>query len=140
MESIEPYDFSGSVKFETPYLSGYLADRYDVNAEESIGRANERIRTSTIDAFRDTVKGYDSVSAESADIRLNNSKAKYALYPVWILNTSWNGNKYTFAMNGQTGRFVGNLPTDKGAAVRWFAGITAVCTAVIYGIQFLLNR
>jgi len=140
MESIEPFDFKDVVKFETPYLSGYLADRFDVTAEESIDRANERIRTSTIDTFRDTVKGYNSVTTESADIRLNNSKAKYALYPVWILNTSWNGNKYTFAMNGQTGRFVGNLPTDKGAAVRWFAGITAVCTAVLYGIQFLLNR
>ena len=40
-------------------------------------------------------------------------KLKYALYPVWILNTTWNGEKFTFAMNGQSGKLVGNLPMDK---------------------------
>ncbi|MBR4628053.1 MAG: hypothetical protein IKO47_10210 [Ruminococcus sp.] len=140
MESIEPFDFKDAVDFQTAYLSGYLADRYDVTAEESIDRANERIKKSTVDAFKETVTGYNSVTTESTDIRLNNSKAKYALYPVWILNTSWNGNKYTFAMNGQTGRFVGNLPVDKGAAFRWFSAITAIGTAVIFGIEYLLMR
>ena len=139
MESIEPFNFSDAVDFKTAYLSGYLADRYDVSAEQSIARANERIKNSTEAAFRETVNGYDTVKAESTNIKLNNSKAKYALYPVWLLNTTWNGNKYTFAMNGQTGKFVGDLPVDSGAAAKWFAGITAVSTAVLFGLAFLLG-
>ncbi len=132
MESIEPYDFKQAVDFQTAYLSGYLADRYDVSSEESIGRANARIKKGTEDAFRDTVNGYSSVHMESSSVHLENGDAKYALYPVWILNTTWNGEKYTFAMNGQTGRFVGNLPVDKGAAIRWYLGVSAIASVIAF--------
>ena len=114
MESIEPFVFSEAVDFQTAYLAGYLADKYDVDAEQSIGRANERIKQSTADAFAATVHGYTTVMPESVSVRLQNGQAKYALYPVWLLNTTWNGQKYTFAMNGQTGKLVGDLPMDKG--------------------------
>jgi len=63
--------------------------------------------------------------------------AKYALYPVWLLNTSWNGKKYTFAMNGQTGKLVGDLPMDKGAFWRWFAGLFAAATALTGALGYL---
>lgn len=132
MESIEPYDFSEAVDFQTAYLAGYLADKYDVTAEESIERANERIRHSTEGAFESTIHGYQGVVAERSHISLNEGKAKYALYPVWILNTTWQGKKFTFAMNGQTGKFVGNLPVDKKAYWRWSLGLTAVCSILIY--------
>ena len=112
MESIEPYDFADAVEFQTAYLAGYLADKYDVDAEQSVERANERVKKSTEAAFASTVQGYDTVTAESSSIQLRGGKAKYALYPVWLLNTTWNGGKYTFAMNGQTGKFVGDLPVD----------------------------
>lgn len=140
MESIEPYNIDDAVEFKTAYLSGYLADRYDISAEDSVPRANSRIENSTKSVFEATVKGYDDVTAESTNISLKNGKGKYALLPVWILNTSWNGEKYTFAMNGQTGRFVGNLPIDKGAAARLFAAVTAIGTAVIFGLSYLLGR
>lgn len=131
MESIEPYDFSEAVDFQTAYLSGYFADRYDVTSEESIDRANQRIKISTEESFRSTVSGYATVTAESSTINQTGGQCKYALYPVWILNTTWNGKKYTFAMNGQTGRFVGDLPCDTGAYWRYFTLITALCGGAI---------
>ena len=129
MESIEPFDFSEAVDFQTAYLSGYLADRYDVDAENSINRANERVRKSTEQAFASTVLGSTSVIPQSVNVRLSNGNAKYALYPVWVLNTTWQGKKYTFAMNGQTGKFVGDLPVDKAAYNRWLWGLTGAITA-----------
>ena len=139
MESLEPFDFKQAVPFQTAFLSGYLADRYDVDADASIARANERIRQSTLNEFRKTVQGYDAVDVEHDSIRLQNGKAKYALYPVWLLNTSWNGQKYTFAMNGQSGKFVGNLPSDKGKAWAIFFAVTAVVTVISYLIGMLLK-
>lgn len=139
MESIEPYDISDAVDFQTAYLSGYLADKYDVNADQSIQRANERVKKSTEEAFAQTVKNYTTVVAENSNIRLSGGKVKYALYPVWILNTTWKDEKFTFAMNGQTGKFVGNLPVDKVAAVKWALGLTAVFSVVSYGIIWLLH-
>ncbi len=137
MESIEPYDFSGAVDFQTAYLSGYLADKYDVDAETSITRANERIKKSTEEAFRETVQGYDSVMTENSGINLQNGSAKYALYPVWLLNTTWNGKKYTFAMNGQTGKLVGDLPVDKGAYRRYLFAAMAIGAVAVYALQYL---
>lgn len=139
MESIEPFDFNDAVDFQTAYLAGYFADKYDVSAQDSVSRANERIRKSTEDAVSETVEGYDSVSCESTNIKIDNGKAKYALYPVWLLSSTWRDKKFTFVMNGQTGKFVGNLPLDKKAAVRWFFGIFGGVTAGVYIVSCLLN-
>lgn len=137
MESIEPFDISDAVDFQTAYLAGYLADKYDVDAENSIQRANTRIKQSTEDAFRTTVQGYTSVTPISTNISLQNGTAKYALYPVWILNTQWNGQNYTFAMNGQTGKLAGDLPLDKSAYRKWLFGLTGIISAAVFGLSYL---
>lgn len=139
MESIEPYVFSDAVNFQTAYLAGYLADKYDMNDKKSVERANQRVKKSTEEAFASTVKGYETVVAEKSSIQLHGGKAKYALYPVWLLNTTWNGNKYTFAMNGQTGKFVGDLPVDKAAAARWTVGLSVALSICAYGVVWLLH-
>lgn len=139
MESIEPYNMADAVDFRTAYLAGYLADKYDVGAEESVERANERVKKSTESAFAATVKDYDTVETENSSIQLKNGKAKYALCPVWLLNTTWNGNQYTFAMNGQTGKFVGNLPIDKAAAAKWFFGLAGGIGIGLYALAWVLR-
>ena len=138
MESLEPFDFSQAVDFQTAYLAGYLADKYDVDAAQSAERANERIRKSTEAAFYETVKGYTTISKESGSIRLQNSKVSYALFPVWLLTTTWNGESWLFAMNGQTGKMVGNLPLDKAAYVRWLFGLTGVIGMALFAVSYLM--
>ncbi len=139
MESIEPFDFSEAVDFTTAYLSGFFADKYDVSAEESIVRANERIKQSTVDALRSTVSGYNSVIPTGSNVSMTGGSSKYALYPVWLLNTTFNGEKFTFAMNGQTGKFVGDLPMDKGKFNKYFAISTAVGTVIGFAATVLYN-
>ena len=138
MESIEPFDITGAVDFQTAYLAGYLADKYDVDAESSIGRANQRIKTSTEQAFASTVMGYHTVIPVSSNINLKNGRARYALYPVWILNTMWNGQKFTFGINGQTGKIAGDLPMDKGAFWKWLLGIAGAVTAAAFALSYLI--
>lgn len=138
MESVEPFYFEDAVDFHTAYLAGYLADKYDVDAEAAVPRANERIKSSTADAFAQTVQGYATVTPEATGIHLQNGQAKYALYPVWLLNTTWKGKKYTFAMNGQTGKFVGDLPLDKGAYKKWLFGLAGIVGAAVFALSYLI--
>ena len=138
MESIEPFNIADAVPFQTAYLPGYMADKYDVDAQASIDRANERIKKSTEDAFRSTVIGYTSVTTVNSNISLQNGRARYALYPVWILNTDWNGQKFTFAINGQTGKIAGDLPMDKGAFWKWLLGVSGAATAAAFAISYLM--
>ncbi len=139
MESLEPYDFSAAVDFQTAYLAGYLADKYDVDAGHSVDRANERIKRSVESAFADTVTGFSSVTAEASSVSLSNGTARYALLPVWILNTAWNGQRYTFAMNGQSGKFVGDLPLDKKAYLRWLLAFSSPVAAVLFALIMLFR-
>ena len=139
MESIEPFNIGEAVPFNTAYLAGYLADKYDVDVNQSMNRANERIKASALDAFEDTVKGYDSVSPLQANMQVANGSYKYALYPVWLLNVKWNGKNHTFAMNGQTGKFVGNIPTEDKKA-RLIGGLGGLAAgALIYIIINIIS-
>lgn len=139
MESLEPFDYTKAVDFRTAYLAGFLADKYDVDAEQSVGRANERIRKSTEAAVAATVEGYTNVTREAGSIRLNNGKVKYALLPVWLLSTTWKGEKYLFAMNGQSGKMVGDLPVDKSAYKKWLFGLAGAVGAAVYALLFLVS-
>jgi len=140
MESVEPYDYKDAKDFQSAYLAGYVADKYDVDAEASIARANERVTKSVESTFQKTVTGYDRVMPEHTAVQLMGGKVSYALLPVWILNTTWNSEKYVFAMNGQTGKVVGNLPMDKSAYwkhfMTWLFGgaIGALLLQILYGL------
>ena len=138
MESLEPFDMTQAVDFQTAYLAGFLADKYDVSVDDCAARANERIKTGAENAFRETVVGYNSVLPQSSSVQLKNSKVSYALLPVWVLNTKYRGKDYIFAMNGQTGKFVGNLPVNWGAFWGWFMGIAGVVAAIAFGISCLM--
>lgn len=140
MESIEPFNYSDAVDFETAYLAGYLADKYDITAEDSIDRANERIKRSLEENLRKTVSGYENINVEENHIQIQNGKTKYALLPVWVLNTSWNGEKYLFAMNGQTGKFVGNLPVDNSIYWKNFGKTAAIASAAMFIFINIISR
>lgn len=142
MESIEPFNVNEGVPFNTAYMAGYLADKYDVNLDSSIPRANERVRNSLIGALEKTVRDrlFTTVVPKGSQVNIINGSYSYALYPVWILNTTWNGKKYTFAMNGQTGKFVGDLPLDKSAFWKKVAALTAPLSVAAYIVLWALGN
>lgn len=131
MDSIEPYDYSELKQFSAAYLPGYLADKYDVSVEECAGRADERCESTFEAALEDTVTGYDTCIAERKNIYLHRGKVHYALLPVWLLNTKWNGKDFLFAMNGQTGKMVGDLPMCWKKFWTTFAAIAAPLTILL---------
>ncbi len=126
MDSIEPFDYSEMTDFSMAYLPGYLADKYDVSAGESAARADERCSSSIQEILRSDVHGYATVIPEHQDIRLRRGKVNYALLPVWLLTTKWKDKNYLFAMNGQTGKLVGDLPVSRAKYWGTFFAIFAV--------------
>ena len=98
----------------------------------------ERVRNTTEERFMRTVSGYSSVVTDGGSIQLAEGKTTYAMYPVWILNTTWNGERYMFAMNGQTGKFVGNLPVDKSLMKKYFFKMFGIVSAVVFALYTLI--
>lgn len=138
MQAIEPYRYDDAVEFSPGYLSGFLADRYDVDAKESSVRANERVVNSTIDALYDTAGFYINVIPETSSASISNGKVRYALLPVWMLNIKFEDKMYQFAVNGQTGKVVGEYPVDKGKKWKFFAKVAGVAYAAAAVIGWML--
>jgi len=138
MESIEPFNIGEAAPFKTAFLAGYMADKFDFCAEHCRERANQRIRKSTEVAFRNTVNGYASVTPKYRGVYLNKSNVTYSLMPIWLMSVTWRDKQYMFAMNGQTGKFVGDLPMDWGIFWRRFFAIAAATAVVLLLMSWLL--
>ena len=139
MDSIEPYNYDDLKPFSTAYLPGFLADKFDVSADKSRERADVRCLGSLKKALQGTVTGYATCFPRGEHADIQRGKVHYALLPVWLLNTKWQGKDFLFAMNGQTGKFVGDLPVDKGRFWGMFAAI-AVPLSVLSSVIVLLMR
>ena len=141
MESIEPFDYAALVPFSAAYLTGFLADKYDVDAEAAAPRADARLKTSAVGVLEGTVKGYDRCRMDGDPILIKDEgSVRYAMVPVWILTSKYGGKAYTFMMNGQTGKFVGNLPIDEQKAVLYPLAAALVSVPILYFIaKFLIH-
>ena len=124
MDAIEPFDYSDLKPFSTAYLPGFLADRYDEDDKKCAARVLTRMKNSTAAALHDTLGGYTGVQTLSEQLDPRTLEPHYALLPVWMLHTRWKEKDFLFAMNGQTGKLIGDLPVDKGRVAAWFAGIS----------------
>lgn len=132
MDSIEPYDMSKMVDYTPAYLAGFLAERYDEDEKTVYPRVQTRVEESVENAFRNTISGYTGVVVQQKNIHIHDQKCKNVLFPVYMLMSQYQGKDYLFAMNGQTGKIVGDLPISKGRAAAWFSGILAVCAILLF--------
>jgi hypothetical protein len=58
------------------------------------------------------------------------------MLPVWMVNIKYKGKMHTFAMNGDTGKIVGDIPIGVKETVLWSIGLFilffAHCFAIVY--------
>lgn len=131
MESIEPFRYEELTDFNTAYLTGFFADKYDVESASTEPRIRERA-SRTMDAkIAATAIGYSSLIPIQRQQNITGGSGRYVLLPVWMLHSEYKGKTYTFAMNGQTGKLTGTLPIDPARASAWFLGILGGVTAAV---------
>ena len=139
MDSLEPFDYSKMIDFEPGYLSGYLAERFDVDADANLERTKLRMWNSTEAQFRSQVEGYSSVSHKSSNLRQFDRNVQYALFPIYVFAIEYKDKMYNYAVNGQTGKIVGELPFSKGLYRKWKWLRIGLITAAAYIIGFFLS-
>ena len=141
MNSIEPFDYADLKPFDYAYLSGFLAEKYDVNSEDAMKIAEQRAENSTFEELKSQVSrtGYNTVVNTSKNITSTLTSQEYILLPVWMLNIKYKDKIYTFAMNGQTGKLIGDIPVNKTKAVIWGFIIFAIIFAVLTVINLIIR-
>ena len=135
MDILAPYDFSKMVDFAMPYLSGFMAEKYNADAEAYEGDVKSELQSDFAAISHDMLDGYEAINVTNTDVRFNNPKIEYVMLPVWTLNYEYGGKKYPLYMNGQTGKIDGELPISKAKTAALFAGAFVVC----FLIAFLLG-
>ena len=140
MNSLEPFDYKDMVQYNHAYLSGFFAEKYDVDNDSSIKEASDRALESAKDLIINDMSGYDSVSMYENTLSSSELSHEYVLLPVWMVNVKYKDKMYLFAMNGQTGEFIGDIPVDKNKAIL-YGIITFVITVIlVIVISFLIYK
>lgn len=111
---VMPYDFERMKDFHMGYLSGFMAERRDIEQAAVQNKMQCEMRASAERLLRETITGYDAVSVQGSDFRPKKETWSYVLLPVWTITyRGKDGKIYYYSMNGQTGKVCGELPVDR---------------------------
>lgn len=138
MNTIEPFNYEELEKYNHAYLSGFYAERFDQEAEVVFPEAADRSINSTKTQLQNDTKHYTTKVITSNNIIAKEKERYYALLPVWMVNVKYKDKMHIFAMNGQTGEFIGNIPLDKGKAFLYFLVITAITFVTIMILSLII--
>ena len=139
MDSIEPFNYDELVDFNISYLSGFLSECYDVTKEEAFSRASKRMQNTMLSLINSTIQGYQNKRINHSKFDSNISSIKYFLLPVWMLNIKYKDKIYLFAMNGQTGKMVGDIPVCKTTLIQKWLIYAAISFITSFLILFILS-
>ena len=138
MNTIEPFDYNELVPYNHAYLSGFFAEKYDQEAKDVFAEAADRSINSTKEVFKNDTRHYSTKTIVKDTIVAKENDRYYALLPVWMVNVKYKDKMHIFAMNAQTGEFIGNIPLNVGKAFLYFFLILIGVVAFIILASFIV--
>lgn len=113
VEGVLPYQFDQMKDFTMGYLSGFTAEKRDIEKEALEDGMRGEMQDYAKSLMRETIKGYSRVDIRDNHFTIAADTWSYVLLPVWTLTyKARNGKLYYYSMNGQTGKVCGELPID----------------------------
>lgn len=132
-ERILPYDVSKVQKFHMGYLSGFLAEKRDIERKELEANVENEAKEYGKKLLRETVNGYSSVSVHNCHMNFQKENWDYIMLPVWTVTYKGKDGKiYYYSMNGQNGNVSGELPIDYKKV--WLLSIVIFIVVLILGL------
>lgn len=139
VEGVQPFPIDQAVDFHTEYLSGFQAEKRDIEIQELSEQVNQELSTYTEDLLHDTISGYTSFTPNSQAVTVEKQDNHYMLLPIWLVTYQGPGDKtYYYAMNGQTGKVSGILPISNRRLGLFSGGIFAVVLAIAMIVGYFL--
>ena len=125
VESVYPFDFNNAINFDSSYLSGFVAEKKDIEKEALMNSIEDDVYKYSTKVVRDSMTG-ESVNVVNNDFTIGQGSFEYAMLPVWAIsyNDRDSNKHFFFSVNGQTGKVVGKLPIDN--AKLYLSGLMAI--------------
>lgn len=131
-EGVLPYDVSKVQEFHMGYLSGFLAEKRDLERKDLQSEVAADARKFGEKLLKDTAGGYSHLSINNCQLHTDRENWDYIMLPVWTVTYKGrDGKMYYYSMNGQNGKVYGELPIDNQKV--------CILGAVIFVIVFLLG-
>lgn len=130
MNTIEPFNYEELIPYNHAYLSGFYAEKYDQDAKDVFAEAADRSINSTKEILKNDTRLYATKMIVKDSIVAKEITRYYTMLPVWMVNVKYKDKMHIFAMNGQTGEFIGNIPLDVKKTILYFS--------LIFGISFVI--
>ncbi len=130
MHFIEPFDYGALTDFSLQYMSGFMAEKYDIPAEEAEAIMTKRVGESAEQRLRSEITGYGNVQVQDRDMQFVDKEHHYSMLPVYVLIHQYEGKEYIFMINGQTGKVVGEAPISQKKRLSFAAMVFAAIWAV----------
>ena len=110
---------------------------YDVKEEDGLKRASERTLDTAVSLVKETIH-HQTKTVTNNGILIKPKQIHYIMLPVWMVNIQYNNKSYTFAMNGQTGKIIGNIPIGIKETIIWFIIIFVTLFALGFGFMWII--
>jgi len=134
MHLIEPYDYKELTDFTMQYLSGFLAEKYDVEEPQASEAMQRRVDEFFETRLNGTVKGYSTYNTESKHTVITDKVSNYSLLPVYLLIKKYKDKEHTFIINGQTGKIAGEAPISIAKVFAFGAAVfAAIWSLLVFG-------
>ncbi len=130
-DGIHPYDVRDVEPYASGYLSGFLAEKRDIELDDVKGDMLREAEGYAEDMMRRPTD-FNTLTGETS-LRRTNVTSRYVLLPAWVLTFKGgrDGVPYYYMMNGQTGRVCGKLPINRGKLYAWALGAGAIVFALL---------
>ena len=130
MRYVCPFDSRDLVPFSMSYLSGYFAERRNIDYKEIENDVDSKIRIFSTDKLKSSINEVN-VSVTDSLINIGEKRWRYNLLPVWVLSYKHKDKNYIYALNGQTGKVYGELPVCNKKLSVLFAAVTAGVSIIL---------
>ncbi len=139
VEGVLPFDLSKEKEFGMGYLSGFFAERRDLDETDLSELVKGEMRGYGETLLRESIGQYDMVTACDCTFQKETVHGRYVLVPIWTLTyRDRKGSLYYYALNGQNGKVAGKFPLDYGRlAALFFAVMVPVLILCLIGGYFL---
>ncbi|SFE08205.1 zinc finger domain-containing protein, LSD1 subclass [Chitinophaga sp. CF118] len=128
---LEPWRMEALAHYNEQYVSGFRSELYQINAEEGLEEAKNRMDPTIRDTICNDIGG-DEQTISNYDIAYHDLALKYLLLPAWISAYKYNNKLYHFTINACTGEVVGERPYSAAKIALTVIAVLALIIFIIY--------
>lgn len=131
---VSNWNLKAAVPFHTDYLSGYITEKYTVSLDEGHEKSKDKAEDIAYSWAKNAIGG-DTQRVHQLQKTMTSETFKHILLPIYMSNYVYEGKKYPFHINGQTGTLSGQRPYSF-----WKIVLLVLAILMVIGVIFWISN